>query len=203
MDEADLLSAQDFRLFAVCSRFPRNLSEDQVTMQPIQPGVYEVEVLSRRLRLVVVSQLPQVEHNALLHLFSASGELFAYGARHYRIRSAETSSLLLELLHRYQQETLTMPDLLEQFTRETIDRLLRELPPEKRLEGLSPEKRLEGLSPEKRLEGLSPEKRLEGLSPEKRLEGLSAEEMLAALPPEMREALARLLQAEGTEPKPE
>jgi hypothetical protein len=60
-----------------------------------------------------------------------------------------------------------MPDLLEQFTRETIDRLLRELPPEKRLEGLS------------------------------------AEEMLAALPPEMREALARLLQAEGTDPKPE
>jgi hypothetical protein len=82
-------------------------------MRPLQAGVYEVEVLTRPIRLVVVNQLPREEHNALLHLFSASGDLFAYGARHYRIRSAETSSLLLQLLQRYQEEVLTMPDLLE------------------------------------------------------------------------------------------
>ena len=43
-----------------------------------------------------------------------------------------------------------MPDALEEFTRETIDRFLRELPLEKRLEGLTLEQRLEGLSPEQR-----------------------------------------------------
>jgi hypothetical protein len=52
-----------------------------------------------------------------------------------------------------------MPDALEEFTRETIDRFLKDLPLKKRLEGLSPEQRLEGLSPEQRLEGLSPEER--------------------------------------------
>jgi hypothetical protein len=44
----------------------------------------------------------------------------------------------------------TMPDALEEFTRETIDRFLRELPLRKRLEGLTPEQIREGLSPEER-----------------------------------------------------
>ena len=38
-----------------------------------------------------------------------------------------------------------MPDMLEEFARETVDRLLRELPVEKRLEGLTVEQLLEGL----------------------------------------------------------
>ena len=32
-----------------------------------------------------------------------------------------------------------MPDMLEEFARETIDKLLKDLPIEKRLEGLTPE----------------------------------------------------------------
>jgi hypothetical protein len=176
MDEASLLPREEFRLFVVCARFPRGLADDNVPLRQLQPGVYEVAALSQRIRVVVVSQLPQEEHNALLHLFSASGELFAYGAQHYRIRSAETSTLLAQLFRRYQEEALTMPDLLEEFTRETIDQLLRELPIEKRLEGVPLEKRLEGLSPE---------------------------EVLAALSPESRAALARLLKTNGANPNPE
>jgi hypothetical protein len=190
MDEADLLAREDFRLYAVTARFPPTLAADNVAMRALQEGVYEVEALTQRIRVVVVNQLPREEHNALLHLFSASAELFAYGARHYRIRSAETSSLLLQLFQRYREEDLTMPDKLEEFTRETIDHLLKELPVEKRLEGVPAEKRLEGVPAEKRLEGLSAEKRLEGLSPE---------EMLAALSPEIREALARLLKGKGSD----
>lgn len=60
-----------------------------------------------------------------------------------------------------------MPDLLEEFTRETIDRLLRELPVERRLAGLS------------------------------------AEELLAALSPQFREALARRLKVQGSQPNSE
>jgi hypothetical protein len=182
MHEADLLPPEEFRLFAVCARFPRTLAEENVPMRSLRPGVYEVEALSRQIRLVVVNQLPLEEHNALLHLFSARGELFAYGAQHYRIRSGETSSLLLQLFQRYQQEVLTMPDALEEFTRETIDQLLKTLPIEKRLEGVSAEKRLEGVSAEKRLEGLS------------------VDELLAALSPQTREALARRLKTNGSSP---
>jgi hypothetical protein len=48
-----------------------------------------------------------------------------------------------------------MSKKLDEFVRQTIDELLKELPAEKRLQGLSPEERLEGLSVEERLEGLS------------------------------------------------
>jgi hypothetical protein len=50
-----------------------------------------------------------------------------------------------------------MANRLDEFVRETIDELLKELSPKQRLEGLSPEQRLKGLSVEQRLEGLSPE----------------------------------------------
>ena len=121
------------------------------------------------------------------------GELLNYGAGHYRHRSSETSSLLYELLERVHKEIQAMPDALEEFTRQTIDKLLKELPPKKLLEALTPEQRLEGLTPEKRLEGLSPEKRLEGLTPEKRLEGLSPEDRLKGMTEQEREVLRRLL----------
>ncbi len=171
MNEADLLARDDFRLYAVRARFPRTLADDNVTLREVRPGVYEVVALTRRIRVVVVNQLPREEHNALLHLFSASGDLFTYGAQHYRIRSSETSSLLLQLFRRYQLEVTTMPDMLEEFTRETIDELLKTLPAEKLLERVPVEKRLEGLS---------------------------VDELLAALSPETREALVRRLK--GDEP---
>ena len=61
-----------------------------------------------------------------------------------------------------------MPDALEQFARETIEELLKELPVEERLKGLSDEARLKGLSAEARLKGLSLDDFLAALSPETR-----------------------------------
>ncbi len=49
---------------------------------------------------------------------------------------------------RLQQEGELMPDMLEEFTRQSIAELLRELPVEKRLEGLTPEQRVQGLAAE-------------------------------------------------------
>jgi nucleotidyltransferase/DNA polymerase involved in DNA repair len=43
-----------------------------------------------------------------------------------------------------------MPDMLEELTRETIDRLLKELPVEKRLEGLSIDELFAALPPKAR-----------------------------------------------------
>ncbi len=81
-------------------------------------------------------------------------------------------------------EDPNMPDKLQQFVRESIDELLKSLPPEERLKGLPPEERLKGLPPEERLKGLS------------------AEDILRALPPDTREALARHLKANGNPDKP-
>jgi hypothetical protein len=71
-----------------------------------------------------------------------------------------------------------MPTAMEEFARETIDDLLKELPVEKRME---------------LVKELPVEKRLEGLSPEQRVQGLSAEELFA---------LAKKLKGNGTSAKP-
>src|SRR5829696_7082594 len=86
----------------------------------------------------------------MLHLFSASQDLFAYAARHYRPRSPDTSTLLMQLLDRYQTEDLIMPDALDEFTRQTIDELLKKFPAKKRIEGVPVEELAAALSPEDR-----------------------------------------------------
>src|SRR5258708_5103371 len=96
----DLLPETDFRMFAVCARCPHPLAQ-QVALTPVREGVYEVPVISVRIRVIVVNQLPREEHNAMLHLFSAREELLRYGQEHYRPHSKETSSLLYQLLKAY------------------------------------------------------------------------------------------------------
>ena len=148
----DLLPETDFRLFAVSIRFPQGLAR-QTTLTPVKLGVYDVRHFTGMVRLVVVHELPQQEHNALLHLFSARIELLRYGSGHYRPRSEETSKLLLQLFDRYRLEGAIMPDALEQlkqFVEESTKRLLKELPAEERLDGLSPDELLAALSPEMR-----------------------------------------------------
>jgi hypothetical protein len=99
-----------------------------------------------------------------LHLFSTRAELLVYGRRHYHIHSSDGSTLLLELFWRIREEIGAMSTALEEFARETIDKLLKQLPLDKRLE---------------LIKEVPVEKRLEGLTPEQRVQGLSAEELLA------------------------
>jgi hypothetical protein len=194
MDEDQLLPEDDFRLYAVCARYPQQLVSRNVLLQPVGEGVYEVQVLTRCVRVIVANQLPRREHNAMLHVFASTAEVLTYGIQHYQIRSAETTTLLTMLFRRYREEGRIMPDMLEQFARETIDMLLKELPVEKRLAGLSPKERVEGLSPKERVEGLSPKERVEGLS---------AEELIKILPSETLRALADHLKGNGGSAKPE
>jgi hypothetical protein len=158
----DLLPETEFRLFAVSVRFPQGLAR-QTTWTTVGPGVYEVRHFTGMVRVVVVHELPQQEHNALLHLFSARTDLLRYGSAHYRQRSEETSTLLLQLFERYRLEAPLMPDELELLTRETIDELLRNMPAEERLKGLPVEERLKGLPVEERLKGLSKDELIRAL----------------------------------------
>lgn len=169
----DLLPVDDFRLFAVCARWPQGLAQ-QVTLAPLRPGVFEVQGLGLRIRVVVAHQLPLHENNAMLHLFSAREELLRYGREHYRPHSPETSTLLYDLFKEYSEEP-DMPDKLKEYVRESLDKLLASLPAEKRVSGLSVKERLAGLTPE---------------------------EVIRELPPETLEALARKLKANGTSAEP-
>jgi hypothetical protein len=141
--------------------------------------VYDIAYFGGTIRVVVVHELPQQEHNALLHLFSARMDLLRYGTEHYRQRSPETSTLLRQLLERYHEEETLMPDAIEQ---------LKQIAAEWRKE------HLQKMTLEERLELLA------ALPPEARLKGLSPDELLAALSPEMRAALAQRLKGQGSDP---
>ena len=157
----DLLTEADFRLLAVCVRYPRDLAR-QAALERLQEGVYTLRPFADLLRVVVIHQLPLQEHNAVLHLFSAKKRLAEYGARHYRPYSPETSTLLYQLFELYQKEGLPMPLTLEELRRQTEKEILAKTPPEKRLEGLSAEDLLKALTPleELRRETRSEERRV-------------------------------------------
>jgi hypothetical protein len=179
----ELLPESDFRLFAVCARYPRNLGQE-VALTPLREGVYEVQVLTLPIRIVVVHELPLHDQNAMLHLFSAREEALRYGRDHYRPYSRDTSTLLLELFQTYEEEESTVPDKLQEFVRRSIDKLLN------------------SLSAEERLKGLPPEEIRKQLPVEERLKGLSAEEVMRGLSPETLQALARQLKTNGHSAKP-
>jgi hypothetical protein len=179
----DLLPETDFRLYAVCVRFPQSFAKNG-TLKPVKPGVYEVDHFTGVVRLIVVHELPKEEQNAMLHLFSARAELVQYGCEHHQLRSSETTSFLYQLFDRYHSEVPFMGDLLEQLHEETVREMLKKL------------------SPEKRVAGLSAEEILKSIPPEKRVEGLSADQLLAVLSPETRAALAEHFKRSSA-PEPE
>jgi hypothetical protein len=192
-----LLPEADFRLYAVCGRYPHNLA-GAVPWEALRPGVYQCRRGTDVIRVVVARQLPEAAHNAPLHLFSGSEAQVAYGARHYRQRSEETSTLLQRLFEGYQREGLVMPYTMDDFRRDYVKEHFKDLTAEERqeaLRGLTAEERQEALR------GLPPEERLRGLPPEERLRGLPPEERLQGLPPEVIEKYLKELKADAPTPR--
>jgi hypothetical protein len=154
-----MLPETDFRLYAVCSRYPQNLASE-AGLDELKAGVYKCRRGSDSIRIIVAGQLPRTEPNALLQLFSASPVAVSFGAAHYRQRSSESSTLLSQLVSRYRQEDTGMSYTMADFRRDYITEhfaklteaeqrsLFQSLPLEVRLKDLSLEERLQDLSAE-------------------------------------------------------
>ncbi len=205
-----LLPETEFQLYAVCSRHPRDLAGG-TDWKPLQDGVFEYRRGTDCFRVVVLSQLPDAEHNSVLHLLSALPDKIRFGASHYQQRSSETSTLLDILFQGYQREGVAMPYTMEDFKREyreerfneltheeglklvkriTPQELLKNLTPQERLALLTPQERLALLTPQERLALLTPQERLADLTPQERLEGLSPEEIESYLQSRKQETAA-------------
>jgi hypothetical protein len=146
----ELLAEDHFRLFAVCARFPQNLS-GQVPWQHRHPGVYHCQWGTDAVTVIVAGELPREAHNAPLHLFSASPELVGFGRTAYQRRSETTSQLLGLLFERLEKEGFAMSYTMEDFKRDYNREQFLKLTPEKRqeiLESLPLEQRLAGASAE-------------------------------------------------------
>src|SRR5437588_4189408 len=159
---SELLPEDRFRLYAVCARFPHNLS-GQVPWQRQQAGVYDCWWGTDVVRVIVAGELPREARNAPLHLFSASPELVGFGSGAYRRRSEETSLLLGQLFERLRGEGFAMPYTMEDFKRQYVKEHFPQLTPQERrelLQSLPPQEQqelLESLPPQTRLAGLSEE----------------------------------------------
>ena len=180
---ARLLPEDQFRLIAVCARFPHNLA-GQVPWQRQQAGVYHYPWGTNVIRVVVAGELPREGHNAPLHLFSASPELVDFGRGAYRQRSPQTSRLLGQLFETLEEEGFPMAYTMEDFNRDYIKGHFRKLTPEERRQAL------QTLPPEEWRD------LLQGLSPEERLAGLSMEQI-----EQIREYLDRLTASRPTQPR--
>src|SRR5262249_32922467 len=69
----DLPPETDFRLFAVSAHYPQNLAR-QVPLTLVRAGVYEIRLVTLRIRVIVLRELPQEEQNARLLLFSGEDD---------------------------------------------------------------------------------------------------------------------------------
>jgi hypothetical protein len=152
--EQPLLPEAEFRLYAVCSRYPQNL-ESEAGLQPVQAGVNQCRRGTDVIRVIVASQLPHADNNAMLHLFSGLATDVEFGATHYRQHSEQTSTLLEKMIAGYRGEGLTMPYTMEDFKREYLKENLKELTPEEVLEGLSREQ-IESILKKLKAKGKSP-----------------------------------------------
>jgi hypothetical protein len=170
-----LQAEAQFRMIAVCARRPRDLFA-AVPPDPLRPGVYGCRRGTDIIRVVVVAELLREERNALLHLFSAAPEQVQYGAEHYRVHAADTSTIVNKLFAEYRVEGLPMPYTMEDFKREIAEGLWPE--PEERV---PVQEVLKRFSPEERLAGLPAEEILKHFSAEERLAGLSADQIEAYL----------------------
>lgn len=144
----NLLPESAFRLYAVCVRFPHNLAQ-QVALARLRDGVYELPLVARRIRIIVVQELPQQEQNAMLLLFSAQEKQVHYGRQHYKPRTGEMTTLFYDLLKIYSEDP-EMSEALKEYARTRLKELLKEVPPEDRLEGLSAEQVVQGLNSEQK-----------------------------------------------------
>jgi hypothetical protein len=172
----NLLPEEQFRLYGISTRFPQKLSS-QMKLHSLSQGVYDIIRGTDKIRLIVLSEIPEKTRNAIWQLFSGITEKVKSAAGQYRKHITDMSTIIYQLFENYKLEGITMPYTMEDFRKDFIRNHLDVLSPDDRLKGLSLNDRLEGLSLNERLEGLSPNERLEGLSPNDRLKGLPLEEI--------------------------
>jgi len=152
-----LLPKEDFRLYAVCTRYPAKLTK-QVTLKPVAEGVYDFRWGSRDIRLIVTSHISKEKRNAMWLMFSAVRDSVGYGVSNYNGKLDEMSIAISDLLIRYETEgIIAMPYTIEDYRNEIKQRALKILTPEEVLKAFSAEERLRGLSTQERLRGLSSE----------------------------------------------
>jgi hypothetical protein len=144
------------RLFAVATHRPVWLAtEDTHCQRKLLPGVYELEFLELRIRVIVPREIEQIPRNALWHLLSGVEPLITYGLQHYQMHDVALYNLLNELKRNYKLEGIEMAYTKEDYKREVRRELLANMSIQELFEYISPRKIVEELTTHERLEGMT------------------------------------------------
>ena len=156
---------KDIQLYAISTRFPGKLFS-QIPAKELDQGVWEVKVLSRNIRILVLSRLTREKRNAVLAFFSFDEDKVQFALDNYTWQRKDVSTVINQLLEKYALEGLGMPYTMEHFKKDYIKAHLHELDAEEVLSKFNSEERIKGLKPEEVLSKFDSEERLKGLKPE-------------------------------------
>jgi hypothetical protein len=150
------VKSDDIRLYAVSTRYPRDLLSLTAAKETL-PGVWDLRVLRREIRVIVLSALPLAQRNAVLAFFSFNAEKVQFALTHYQWQLEDGSTVINQLFNQYSLEGIAMPYSMEQFRKDYVRAHLSDLDPEEVFSRFGPEERLKGLGSEERLKGLDQE----------------------------------------------
>jgi len=160
-----IVKGEDIRLYAVSTRYPVKLLSGVSTKKVIQ-GVYEIQILSRKIRIIVLSRLSLAQRNAVLAFFSFDPESVRFALENYKWHKNDGSTVINQLLEKYSLEGIAMPYTMEQFQKDYIKAHIEVLDPEEILSKFNTEERLKGLGAEEIFSKFNTEERLKGLGAE-------------------------------------
>ena len=147
----DVIGEDEIALYAVTTLYPRKLAST-IKLKPIKPGgVYELQAVSRVVRVIVLKQIQDSKHNAMWNLFSSESQKVVYGIRNYKWHAKDYSTITDKLYELYIKEGIKMPYTMEDFERDYKEEFISKLTPEERVKGLSTEELLKVMPPEELL----------------------------------------------------
>ena len=189
----DLLAESEFQLFAVSTRFPQKLSQ-LLPLQPVSAGVFDVIWGTDRVRLIVLSEIPEGTHNAVWRLFSAKPEAVMQARSQYQLHQPDMSTIVQQLFEYYQQERMNMSYTVEDYKKDFVREHLNLLSTDDRIKDLSPDDVLKRYSPDEVLKRYSPDEVLKRYSPDEVLKRYSPDDLINNLSPEYLKALLEKLE---------
>ena len=158
----DMMPESNFKLYAISTRFPKKLAQ-QLALHSISQGVYDIVWGTDTIRLIVLSQIPTGEHNAIWRLFSAKRESVIQARNQYEMNQPKISTIVQNLFEIYQQEKIDVSYTIQDYQIDYVRDHLNLLPADEVLNHYSAKDRLNGLTARDRLNGLSVEDILDGL----------------------------------------
>jgi hypothetical protein len=149
------LPESHFQLYGISTRFPKKLGQ-LIPLQLLSQGVYDINWGADTIRMIVLSEIPEGEHNAIWRLFSAKPKSVIEARNQYHVHQADMSTIVQQLFENYQQERIDMTYTVQDFQKDYVLDHLNIVSADEVLKRYSPDERLKDLSPDDILKNLSP-----------------------------------------------